>query len=736
MLTRNFSTAFVLTAAAFLVACEPKFDCRKTPSIPECQYEEPAVIAQKYNNEGRLYISTFNEDAYEQFDLLRKFYDKQLGTEDELDRQHLCDAEYGKLIASFQDVFRRINVMVGDVGATLINDLGGSAFGAGPGYSPALSALGAARDFLPARQDIIGDKPQDLGDSISLGLDNIGDPLERMVTAATEIEQMPDCEFVMGPESLGESVSEDQIKAEQGYYNFVPLRLLANQELRATTLPIALELRLGDRWDGVEARALGSVANLVTAMFHFVSAHKIEMRTDIYQIANAVGLDLSGVVACFSERGAWYGLPAGDFDTDDNGYLSTTEECTAYYASFDLYLPDLARKLVFLFADNPGFFAQHETRWTEYFPDVDNRMATATTELDGMFDAMAARVNVHPTDVEQERFFVYYKDSNEDGRVGIQDKVGIKLQGLKLKLPEKWVTEIGFGSVEELEDIIMQFADILIVSMPSDSIVDDARLVLRKASDSYRAVDDPNVEYSYIRLRDVQGLLYTSGLFTEVPPPDVLGLDLGAYFRSPKALRDFMPYWEVVQDSETPRNEWIVETEAVMSTYVNSGRAVNGQVRPWERVGDSDHFRYQYEATDSTVAELLGCGSTQYIGMYADLNPNIVPDAYYCSASIASDVPRDCLGPTLATADSPLEYIMYIYFRDPSFNGMVLTDTSTLDANETQYEDISGRCYSEDLNGAGLIPATNYTFHRAMVAFTVWILNENKFASLLSALGG
>src|SRR5690606_33550448 len=141
------------------------------------------------------------------------------------------------------------------------------------------------------------------------------------------MRDLPDCEFLMGPAIATEITDATVLASEQGYPNFIPIRIGANESLACTNSPVAVELRLGDRWDAVEAQALAGVANLAMSIADFLSAHDLSLSLDIYQLPLLLDIDLDQWIECTTSRN-WEGQTALEgIDCDGDGQLSLQEEC-------------------------------------------------------------------------------------------------------------------------------------------------------------------------------------------------------------------------------------------------------------------------------------------------------------------------------------------------------------------------------------------------------------------------
>jgi hypothetical protein len=643
-----------------------------------------------------------------------------------------CEASYGRLLSSFQNMFGILNSLVGGVLAT---------------------SVAGAPAFDPLQEDsgILGES-NDLGDNLNNFVILLTDPLRSIAEEAALLDEMNQngqtCEFLLGPDSIQDITDTVLLREEQGYPNFFPLRLLDNKSYDCTDSDLFVEVRLGDKWGLPEAKILGAVSNLVVAASYFAIAHNIDFKLDAYQLALILGIDIDrSLESCLPLPSnpdlpldtSVLGIPISDFhDCNGDNVISDVYECQSHFGSAELYWPQILRRIGFLFGDHPDFFSLDETRAAIYVPQIDNHLADAFSQLDTLFDDLIARSNRIEDNDELERYMIDYEDVSEDQKVGAGDRLGVNIADVRLVLPQNLVDGIGFESVEALQETIPSLLDILSITISRDAIIDDFRSVANKFRDQMLSVDNPEQETQLIKITDFQGIVESIPLvnFSPSPPiPDVFAFDFGAFFKHEDleygmpALRDLMPYWEAIPDPVVNyRNEWIVETEGFDETYRKfdrfytdtDGREVG--VLPWELGDDESHFTSS-RALSPPLAN-LDCPSNFVV---FDPEPLIGEDGLgglACGAPLLTNqLPKDCFGPESA-GEPPFEFLTYVYFQDPTFGGVFHSKTSTLQrANNSIYDDSS--CFSSGLNSADYVPSNLWALHRGSFALYEWFAESN-----------
>ena len=347
-----------------------------------------------------------------------------------------CEASYGRLLSGFQEVFGIINSIVGGV-------LNGSLAGA-----PAFDPLNESSGELGSSND--------LGDTLNNFVVLLTEPLRVIADESARMEEMhaagQTCEYLLGPESIQDITNVTQLRDDQGYPNFFPIRLLDNDSYSCTASSTFVELRFGDKWGLPEAKLLGAVSNLIVAISYYVIAHNIDFKLDAYQLALILGVNLDkSIESCAPTLNPdpslanqpidtrVLGIPISKFhDCNGDNVISDIYECQSYFGSPDFYWPQLLRRAGFLFGDHPDFFSLDETRAAIYVPQIDNHLADAFDQLDSMFDDLSARTNrIEDTD-ELERYLIDYEDVSEDQKVGAGDRFGINIADCALGIASRY----------------------------------------------------------------------------------------------------------------------------------------------------------------------------------------------------------------------------------------------------------------------------------------------------------
>lgn len=627
-----------------------------------------------------------------------------------------CRPLYGQLLGHTQEILKVINgplaaaidafLALGDNG----NNSGGGLFKAGL----ALAKLRAAQDS--------GLFEFDLGRSILNFYDaNFREHMERIVEIGAELETMPDCVFLANADAAPNQFQEPG----------VPFRLLTNDSIAETLAnnpdALALELRWGQRWDLVEARFLVLLTELARGLLFYVIGHDISV--DDQQMAQALLFAqrlVLNVIECQTAGSLFFGeaidpeveqsVPADERGPVD-GEVDSAAECQAWANNRDLEaqaFSNILRDLGFL-GDNPKTLARHQilddagevvtaqSRWNVYMLDVDNRLANAFRNASPIFSDMIVRTVRHGADANQsarlQEYALAFDDVNGSGAVDVGDLISLDIESVKIAISDSLAESLGFGDAEGLEQAVeLALSTFLQLRVSSDDLVTSIQAVVDNLAAQFSAVEDASITPEPFRISDLQPILAATSLFGDDAIPDALQLNFTEFLRegtnSPKPLREMLPYWEAVTRFNTQgQMEWI--NQFIIEEEVAPGEVTGGF--SWRVSGDTGHFRAGgYTALDPTIG-------IQPVGDAAVPVPG---------ANIPADFwsPEDNGGATL----------LYLYFQDPSFGGLVQTKTAGL-ANVDPHPGDSNTFVTPDL----------WQLHRAMIAYLRWFDDNFLLAQLL-----
>lgn len=675
-------------------------------------------------------------------------------------RFNACRPTYGKMLAEIQKLLHFVNSVVEEPAGKLLSGE----------YEDLLATLGGAAGLVPTQIDFDYEFGQNI---LNLYAESMKQSFDEIARLHNVLETMPDCEFIATNNHA--LAFNPRAFVSPG----LPLRLLNNRALNDPRLlndasSIALEIRMGLRWDAAEARIVRFAVEVIRALLFSLIAH--DLTIDEEQVLQASdwlldvlnqGSNLLDLAECnvpllsspftgarfepCSIEDALYS--ANPDPVRNNCVVDTPEECQLYVAQTieGFSLAHYIRRLGFVM-DNPKTFARHETRWTPYISQVDNSLAAAFAGASDLVEGMVQRSVRYAGDVATDErlaeFSFLFEDNNEDGILNRGDKIGFQVQpDIKIKLPDKLLADLGL-SEDDLDSIIellnVFLPQVLQQTIPDDDYVQALQSSVEILRDQFASVDaTAAVETEPFVLASLQPVITASFLFGEEPVPNSIAFDFGAGLRasseptdmSPVPLRDLLPYVTMIlgytpAGGAVPVNEFIIEEELradANPTFDFSWQTTG--VAPWNN-GDVPHF---------------GNGGSDYTAFN--------PKAEGCQANLPDvDVDPDCLytvprpEPTLeADCDAPENQppsdlfanvldidqgIMYFYLPDPSFNGALLTFIG----------DGSGITTCPGDNGRpgrnGFEPADLYTFHRSFIKLAAW-WNENfTISDLLDALGG
>lgn len=647
-----------------------------------------------------------------------------------------CEMAYIAMLGGLQEFLAQFNSLVGGPVNSLVGGFGGGA------------------PWVPVATTSVGDEPSDAGELIDNFWSNAEPWVKRVWENSKIVESIPECEFL----------ADDTRPGFAG--NGVPFRLLTNKSIpiaRASD-ELGLELRIGLRWDAVEARAFGGAMQLLAGTMHLILAHSYSFKLDPYLITSAVGIDLDSVVACMTDPGSWMNtpIPAGSEDADANGdgQISDIDECFAVHLTPSLYLPVILRGLGgYFFGDNPGYFdddgirwegfgGADEERWPIYSVDIHKLYAGGLLELSGLFDAMLARANRFTIDTRAARlpdFALVYIDGRDPAKIGDSDTIGLRVvpEGVRIALPKSLADSIGLD-IADIETLAVTGLNSLNFTIPDDAFVDITENLMKDAAGALNDVDDLSKPAStLIHISDLGSLLAATGLFEPVPIPDVLALDLTTAFRNRRPMGNWTPYSEIIFDyNGYPVNQWIIETEATAAWYTanrncdTSDRNSPRRCFKWETFDDADHFvEPTWIVSIKQPGGNLVADPQHYY--YFDVSSSTKIDLVFVeSAGVSTTAVKDCFGPT--PVDSGAEHqnsMTYMYMQDPSLNGLLNTNAAEI---ELARPVVNNNLYTGCASGVidEFLPADLVSFHQANIIVADWLFRNNLIIQLISQISG
>ena len=338
----------------------------------------------------------------------------------------------------------------------------------------------------------------------------------------------------------------------------------------------AASAKLSGEWTKVEALMFGGEIHMAMAMVDFISAHNLKVNTATLSNLSSL-MDVSDLLSKLQ---------------------SGSQGDQLIYA---------ARSLGAILEQNPDLLTESPTRWN-MMAKVHTEMAEGISEFVLIFDALAQQKG-NPADE-----IIGYTDKNNNGfDAGDELSFGIKqvtvsggttmLDGLRIVIPDVFTSSFVQTGINLLNKATVALKAV-------DSGVSSGGCLV--ASSNCFGLSD--ISPLYTVFSNMMGSMLPSILPSIIPSlnipsiPDVIQVDLTAFFTDPKPIRDFMPV--------IVNHEFVIEGE-VDPAGVGSGAAIV--------VGDNSHFS----------------------------NPSI---------------PADCI---TAQADAVVNPIPYIEFSDPTFNGLL-----------------------------------------------------------------
>lgn len=361
-----------------------------------------------------------------------------------------------------------------------------------------------------------------------------------------------------------------------------PVSLYTN----ASATEPAASATLSGEWTKVEALMIGGEVHMALALVDFISAHSLKVNT----------ASMTNITSLLDIEDMLDKLQSGD---QINQVIYQIRAMGA------------------LLEDNPDFLTKSSSRW-DMMEDVPKEMAEGFSEFNSIFDALADAKG------DPSKAIIGFEDIDNNGfDAGDEICFGIKQATIS-------------GGITKIEGLKIVIPDVL-----TSGFVQTGRGLLDKATDSLKAASAVTATVggssSRIGLSDISPLLtvFSDKLGSMLPSilpsilpsmqipsmPDVIEVDLKAFFTNPKPLRDFMP---VILN-----HEFVVEGE-VDASGTPYGAAI--------AVGDNAHFL-------STTS-----------------------------------ISADCI---TAQADAVVNPIPYIEFSDPTFNGLLWINLDPIDDNVT-----------------------------------------------------
>jgi hypothetical protein len=605
-----------------------------------------------------------------------------------------CTAAYGVVLADLQVFVENLNGLA----LRLLTNMS-----AGGGAAPAYLTAAQANDF---------------GVLIENGWSSFEPVLTEMSEYARTVTALPDCSFSIGLGGRDEKVSDTQVENPYQYViniggpggTFSPLDFA--DETKIKNAPVA-QIILKARFDAAEARLIDMIASSLLGGAHFVLAHDYSLTLNLYKIATQLGLPLecvrTDVFDCSFEEGI-------NADQIINNILGWS----------------------FLFEENPNLLAKSAARWDRRMPYVDNEFKGALYTMRTFFNSLVARNETLRTQTvsaqQLDEFVFLYRDNNENSVVDAFDDLGINFTEIKLS-PEFIIAHTNLEATPEgekrademrksfrtIESAINGAKSILKGFRPSEGAVAEVQTFIERGYSNFAAVDNPSVPHERIPISSfntvIQDFLFS---LIDAPLPNFMEFDLTTYFTEPRPLREFLPYWQIKDGSQTG-SEFLVDSDMYESYKepVTASTPATGVTAPqWIRALE----------WDTDFAKLVDEGERAvFPGTY---------DGGVNGTLSGLTVPSDCINGTNMTsmvpqAEGPSQPqpwpVFYLALPDPTLNNMVWVD---LDA-WTPYYDGAGNglgCVNDPL---GIQPASNYAITKGMWMFLDFIVDHFQLTALL-----
>lgn len=515
----------------------------------------------------------------------------------------------------------------------------------------------------------------------------------------------------------------------------VPFRLGNNESIevlkRRYPDAVAAELRVGPRWDAVEARAFKWLADGLTGFLYYWMAHNIVIDDQQFaQFAGRITKDLiDPVLACFNGDAPVFGEPISREDEEAagssfvDGIVNTSEECQYVTPTLDYEFTEIIRSLGWLVGDNADTLAASPTRWDRYMPEAPVRAAAAWGSIQPIFETMVLRTARHGGEAASgdrlREYAIVFDDRGQLGVVDQGDTIGFGVESIALKIPSSFAAET--TSIEQAVELLL--SSLLQFQVSRDEIVTTLVSLFTKIAAQHRAVTDPTTESPRLDLSEIAPLLSSTSFFGQDAPPAGVAVNWTAFYTEPVSARSLMPWWQAVPSStwsDTIVNEFIIEEELPPGAVTDR----TGRSFPWmitrAVVGqDVPHFKP---------------------GGYVGFDPAV--DTTWPTVPIPGiQIPADCLYPEDQPADPfsslieslgllrPAQGQLYVYLQDPSLHGLLEVDTSLLGGQklDSGCTPPGGPWETSDYE-----PANLYSFHRAGIAYWRWFVTNFDILELVN----
>lgn len=615
--------------------------------------------------------------------------DVYLGANEDYKRSHkgenLCEAIYGVALSDAQIVLSQLNSLVFRL---LIGSLASSP----AEYSPA----GGQRAPIPYRTSATA---HDFG----IEFDNLWSSIEphmiELSAYAGAVTAIPDCTFSIG---LGEVPEKTA-----GEYRYV-LHVGDNR------LPI-VQLLFRGRLDGAEVRALEAFARTVVAATGYILAHDLSMTINVAKLAHL------------------FGIPESCINDDVFSCGSKVENGEVRIGSFD---PPAS---AFLFQDNPLLLTKSKPvadvpqadRWDRRMPyvhrDLGRGAYTMRTFSQALLMRSAGLQGPQATEQWLDKYFITYIDRNKNQQLDEADDLGLNLSAITLDCSfliakggysqaEADACKRDFATSQKRMEALLPLLRTLFT--PSKNAVAELQLFFDRLYVATAAVDNRSLKPERIPINSFDAVIrdFFFGII-DTPTPPFLEFDVTAFFRDPKPLRDFVPYWQLVTNAVTG-SRFIMDSD---------GYPAYDPVTQGTRVLTSPELFFDpaYAAFvpdwDSPVERTVLQGSYDG-GLRGTLSNLGVPADCVNGANLWMDVTLD--------GDTRVELpVWYLALPDPAFNASLYVN---LDAWDGSYGAGNGAACASD--PAGMHPATNRTLTKGLWLYADFLVDHFAAAPLAQEL--
>ncbi len=669
----------------------------------------------------------------------------------------------------------------------------------------------------------------DLNQLVANFLYSIDNIITEMDSAANKVEELV---LKQGWQACVLDTRENPIAKNDKEYQFYPLRIGGNDKKPSEGIYPPIEVRLGPLFDEAEVRTFTFFSTLLQGILYFVVSHDLTFSLDLTRIARVLspfsetisqlggnitsllGIKTGACIIPFSDGtsiqynqgyayiitsptsnplfpkpGFTYNLPLTVGDYPKNARLLseiTPSNCNFLFtwgtegSISSLY--SVLRKLAFFFDENKLFLAKSKERWNKYFPRVDNVLGESFSQISGLFDALIRRSkgiykSKKYTTADLENFFIYVKESQPDGVLGNGDMIGISFGDNPADRFDIHISK-NEATNQKIKNLIPTIANLLKIST-TDQQIQALQKLFTDLRDNFLAVDNPGLKYEPFNLTDFNVLLDMTGIL-HGSIPDVIKIDIPKYFKNPKPLRDYLPFWYKYSDptfifAHDFQVEFLIETEWTKVSEKSPALPSFGSLGLLKLNGLSslleENAENLYQVGNPSIhyysdTETEGIRWEKYDKMINSNNPlltflkndhklgwnfkdyDFIGDHphftgnYEIAGPVTSTpqpIPNDCLEPgtmpqiTISigglTISIPSKVMPYIAFPDPSFNGALLINIKGFYQYYQQY--ISCK---NDPDGYQL--ATNYTLNKSLPLMLYVFLDKVGIGGILQLFGG